>query len=179
MLVTRGPLWARKRLETLVALNLGRYDAWLDAYRDPPWRRVPLSRVDRPAPPDRTRWDARGTLLMSRNGLTIVLDGLSHAPRLEVSLDRNDDYRLVFLRGEEPVGTALVEKLEVTRRGLATRSVAIPDKARKQGFDAVRIFPVDGDFAWSLGHLHLAQRVRDSEDAPDPLSTPRDSPSGQ
>lgn len=31
-LVTRGPLWSWERLRAVVAMNLGQYDVWLDAY---------------------------------------------------------------------------------------------------------------------------------------------------
>ncbi len=165
-LVIRGRLWDLNRLEAVVGLNLGKYDQWLDAYRDPPRWQVPLARVDRPAPPDRTRWDARGTFVLSRKGMVVTLDSPSHAAGIELSLDRNDDYRITFLLGDLPLGSAVVEKLEETRRGLATREVVVPEPARTRGFDAVGIVPVDGDFAWALGHLHIRQ--------PDPGSAARD-----
>jgi hypothetical protein len=70
------------------------------------------------------------------------------ASRLEISLDHNDRYRLIYYRGESSIGHADVAPDLRVRTGLQRVWLDAPP-----GFDALGVLPLYGDGAYSLGHV--------------------------
>ena len=77
---------------------------------------------------------------------------------LDVSLDSNDTYRIVFLKRYEKVAHVDVGPVPQHRRsaGLASYVVDIPLRAQNAGFDTVFVTTLVGDDnAYAVGHLLL------------------------
>ncbi|MCA9945311.1 MAG: hypothetical protein KC449_17630 [Anaerolineales bacterium] len=152
-LITRGDLWDTNRLREIWHMNLGQNDYLIDyeAYRYPGMVHTPLTAVQT-AKPAGTPLDSPGVLLFSPRGLEIQLETAVHPTQLQLSLDNNDDYQLVYFNDGVEVGQQLVPA-PYTPDGLAVHEVAIPETAVAAGFNRVRIFPMRGDNLFGLGHF--------------------------
>ncbi|MEM1008442.1 MAG: hypothetical protein AAGJ35_05505, partial [Myxococcota bacterium] len=86
-----------------------------------------------------------------------------HVRELDLSLDSDDDVRVVFWSGERRIGQLEVRarplpKLDVHAKRFHKSSLQlyrakIPLRVQKQGFDRVEIRPTRGDGRYALGHL--------------------------
>jgi hypothetical protein len=103
-------------------------------------------------------WNADGNHVFSCaptcRELRLALPALAHAPALELSVDNNDRYELLFYRGDTAVARANVDP-HPTAPGLRVAEVQVPAAAVAGGFDAVGVRPLYGDGRYSLGHLVL------------------------
>lgn len=97
-------------------------------------------------------WDGPGNVVF-RDRLLVTLDEIKHPGVLSLGLDGNDRYSLALIRGNMQV-----EILEVgpsASHGLEAYRVEVPQEAADRGFDSILIEVVDGDGAYSIGHLLL------------------------
>ncbi|HEX5658311.1 MAG TPA: hypothetical protein VFX59_14010 [Polyangiales bacterium] len=155
--VIAGPLFSFSRLKAVVLLNLGLRDSLLDRdrYRDPKTSHATLEDLSEPVR-EHALWDATGTFQIPARGVTIELPKPSHAVRLELSVDGNDDYRLEFRSGTKAL--AKVDTPAEARGAMRTRKVQVPDAARSAGFDYIYVRPSGGDGMYSIGYLRLYDR---------------------
>jgi len=155
-LITRGPLWSGARWRTIVAMNLGLYDGLIDGdlYRFPSTRRRPLSDfgVEKKAG---SAWNAPGSLTLRRSGVQVELGAVRHTARINVGLDNNDLYYLLFMRGGEEVGQVVVDPPSLPGGGMSPVMVSVPNSAIRAGYDSVRVMPRGGDDRYSLAHFLL------------------------
>lgn len=153
-LIVRGPIWSRDRWQAILDMNLRRHDHLIDraAYRFPGMQTVVLADLGPPLP-EGTRWDAEGTRLLNAAGLRIALPAPTHAMQVTLSVDGNDEYHLVFLRGDEELGS--VQAPFKRRGGLAQVAVLAPVRAIRRGYDTLCIVPREGDKKYSIGGLRL------------------------
>lgn len=103
---------------------------------------------------ENSAWDAPTNVVFSRSKLVIILPEASRAGAASLSVDNNDTYTIEFLGGGERRGSVVVEKRN-NGGGLAVHQIEVPEIARSQSFDEIRIVGKDGDGAYSLGHLLL------------------------
>jgi arabinofuranosyltransferase len=157
-LVTRGPLFDRRRLAEIWNFNTGRYGHLVraEAYRYPAPIQVELGEVSTPKPTG-TRWNQPGNIVFRPAGVEVRLRRPSHARMLEVSLDHNDDYELVFVDGSRPITRQAVPAQTTPQGGLVVRGVEVPAAAVDRGYETVLIRPLRGDNAYALGHLRLLE----------------------
>lgn len=158
--LTQGPLWTKKRWATIYNFHRGTYDHLIDKnqYRFPKALKRTAEEVSTPKQQG-TRWNASGNMVL-RNGKKIHNDALwvtfpevQHSATLELSGDHNDGYHLVFLQGEELLGTTTIYPDKGAKAGLAVFNAYAPKPAIHKGYDAVIVFPIEGDGHYSLGHL--------------------------
>jgi hypothetical protein len=97
-------------------------------------------------------------LLFEEEGIVVQLDSVSHATRVEFSVDHNDAYLLRLLNGAVTVATIPIASQWIPERGLRVDTVAVPRPAVSVGFDHIEIEPVRGDGKYCLGHLRLLPR---------------------
>ncbi|HEX6275534.1 MAG TPA: hypothetical protein VFZ53_20980 [Polyangiaceae bacterium] len=71
---------------------------------------------------------------------------------VELSVDHNDYYRVVYYRARRPLAMTTIK--QSSGKGLAVRRVDVPSRARG-GFDALGVFPLHGDGRYALGHVRL------------------------
>jgi hypothetical protein len=87
-------------------------------------------------------------------GLRVELPELSRASAVDLSVDGNDRYSVLFARGSQVEGIASIDRSK-KGGGLAVHKVAVPEPARTPGFDRIEIVPVEGDNYYSVGHVIL------------------------
>jgi hypothetical protein len=133
--------------------------------------RVTLSEFETPRARG-TPWDAPGNIVIPGDPgyLVVEMEEPARAPVVELSLDNNDRYRIEFLRGGTIVGEHSVGP-DMTTGGLIVYRIEVPAEAVQAGYDAVRIGAVEGDSAWSVGHLRLLP-----DGVPEPDSVGDDGP---
>ncbi len=153
--IIRGPLFSPGRWWDIVKMNLGAYDSLIDVdkYRFPGQRRVEHARLGK-AKKAGTPGNAKGNLVLPGQGVHVSLAETSRAKTIELTVDGNDNYRLLFMKGADELGKATIEA-EGRRGGLAQHTVTVPAKAARKGFDAIKVIPFGGDKKYSLGHLAL------------------------
>lgn len=146
------------RFRTIVAMNLGKYDHLIDyayfRYGGPARTLAEVAEVKA----DGTPWDAPGTVRMSSAPAIIRVDDKPGRKVLEVTLDSNDTYRIVFLKRFRKIAHVDVGPVPQHRRqpGLASYVVNIPPGAVDAGFDTIFVTTLVGDDnAYAVGHLLL------------------------
>lgn len=155
--ITRGRIFSWKRFVTIVKMNTGAYDHLVDedAYLYPGRLHVGISRINKPKRSG-TPWDGPGTRVLPNSGIRIDLEGIVHASELEISLDHNDDYKILFQMGDGLLATAIIESSRMKTGGLAVHRVEVPQEAARKGYDTLIVMPHAGDKKYSLGHVLVA-----------------------
>jgi arabinofuranosyltransferase len=151
-LVTQDPLWRWERFRAIWHFNTGGYDDLIrrSSYGTRRLRAADLSTVRREAAstedPEITR--------MHETGVEIDFGLHIKSGRLEISVDGNDDYVLVFADGKREIGRRLLWR--AWDGGADQLHVTVLDvPASRNGFD--RIF-VRARWAWgtcSVGHIRI------------------------
>ena len=152
--VVSGPIWSAHRFHDMFNFLTRRYDHWI------PFRKYyyagmvhrSLAQVSTPKARG-SHWNASDNLVFGESGIEIHLGKAVSHPRLEVSLDGNDGYRVEFFRGRQRVlvrkiSPAYTAGLEIYRIG-----VQEPGSTKPVSYDRIRFLPVQGDRHYALGHL--------------------------
>jgi hypothetical protein len=137
-IIAAGPIWSAERFRTIAAMNMGRYERLIAAYG---LARVPLDGVTQP-----------GDLAMTLRGVEVVLPQPTRAGRIELSVSRNDAYRVLFINNGSVVGERSIDQ-PMTRDGSVRTHVVEAPNVRE--FDAIRIVPSRGDSVYHLGYLRV------------------------
>lgn len=155
VLITRGPLFDPDRLVEIWRFNTHQYDHLVDfdAYRYPHLVRVGLARVSEPKAPGAPASNP-ANIPFYDSGIEIDLGARRSAVRLEVSLDGNDIYQLVYLSGSARVAAQTIPAPSLSP-GLAVHRLDVPPGAAARGYDRIRILPMQGDDTYALGHVIL------------------------
>jgi hypothetical protein len=113
---------------------------------------IPLSQISTPKAQN-SDWAAFGNVLIKMEGLRVELPLLSRSRFVEISVDSNDRYDVLFARGSQVEGAAVIQKS--MKGGISIERVAVPPVAVGTGFDRIEIVPVEGDGYYSVGHVTL------------------------
>jgi arabinofuranosyltransferase len=154
--ITRGPLWSTARLGAIWKMNLGRFDHLIDRsfYRHAGVvaRLKELANIKAAGTPP----TAEGNRLLD-SPLTVLCEDRSGRRYIDVSVDSDDRYFLVFLKNERHVATLEFGPVPDYRRqpGLTILTLDLPPAATAEGFDAIVINAAAGDDPAAIGHLLL------------------------
>lgn len=96
-------------------------------------------------------WNAVGNVKLFGFGVAIDFGGPVKAKSLEISLDGNDRYLLVFQNQGRDL--AELDLAPSAKTGLVVHQLKVPPTAR--GFDRLLVIPSEGDQRYGLGHLRL------------------------
>jgi arabinofuranosyltransferase len=154
-IITRSPdLWSAERLRAIWMMNTGQYSALID--RDYFRFSGFITSLDAlsDVKADETEWDAHGAVVL-KQPLAVRVEDRGGRRFLDVSLDSNDQYLLVFVKGNTAVGNLVVGPIPAHRRkpGLTSYTLDVPPRAVLGGFDTVVVAPAGGDEAYSIGHM--------------------------
>lgn len=147
-------LWSRERLWTIWKMNTGAYATLVDRdfyrYGGSVASLADLSGVKA----SETPWDAPGNHMLEQP-LAVRVEDRAGRRFVDVSLDANDKYTLIFVKGNAAVGRVEVGPVPRHRRktGLASYTVDIPWRAEHGGFDTIVVAPSAGDDQYAIGHL--------------------------
>lgn len=152
--ITRGRIWSTERWGAIFGMALGRYEHLIDVqrYRFPPAPSVPQASLAEPRAPG-SRTGASGTTLVEWPGLDVVLPQPSHAGRIEVGVDGNDAWALVYFRGAQDLAISKLPRRPGSAPGLEPIVADVPRSAAEAGFDRVRVIPYGGDGRSAIGQL--------------------------
>jgi hypothetical protein len=146
------------RLEAIAQMNLGAFDSLIDfdRYRYGGTIRslADLTQVKA----DQTSWEAPGVVSLVQGPLVIRVEDRPGRRYLDVSLDSNDEYRILFLKRYKKVAHLDVGPVPRHRRGpgLASFTVTVPARATREGFDTITVAVKTGDDrAYAVGHFLL------------------------
>jgi arabinofuranosyltransferase len=148
-IVTRGPIWRWQRAREIWRFNTGAYRSLIDGssygLRHVPAADLAVRKAEGAAA------DA-DVVRVQEGGIAVDFERELTGP-VEVSLDANDDYRIVYSRTGRDVGEQLIRARWPNTdgtRGLALYQLA-PDGAPT--FDQIRIYQYRGYGPFSIGHL--------------------------
>lgn len=153
-LITRGPVFDRKRLWTVLQMNLGRYDYLIEEYQQHRVIHVTEDQVSHPVP-DGTRWDDPAVWIIPHQALEVELKNTCHSDEVAISLDRDDTYRIDFMLGDVRIAETTLEADLSGAQGMLSRTITVPVSAQDLGYDAMRVIPRKGDERYAIGHLLL------------------------
>jgi hypothetical protein len=168
-LITRGRLFDINRLIEIWNMNTGKYNKLIDfdTYRYPGRVNVRLDQLE-PPKHEGSSLDAPANIRFPASGVQIDLQERSHMRRLEVSLDQNATYQIIYLdRGFAIAKQTLESTLHYNAgfsvrqssppTGLAIYSIDIPPTVAAQGYDNLWILPIRGDNQYRIGYLKLSK----------------------
>lgn len=155
MLIVQGRLFDPNRLLEIWKMNTGQYDYLIDqdAYRYPELIRRSYADVSLPVS-GLENCQSPGATVMTDSGLEITMPELTRAAWLEISLDGNDRYQVVYYQGDRELAVEIIPTAYLPDPGgISTRRLPVPAKAASAGFDRMRLFPYAGGAPYCLGTL--------------------------
>jgi arabinofuranosyltransferase len=149
-----GDLWSWSRLGTIVAMNLGRYDRFIDRarYRYPHRQQLPLGELSKPVA-EGTPWNDPAARAMNQDGVELSLSGVSHATRLDLMLDGDAAHVVELKRGGEVLDSTRVPAAALP--DLRSSRISIPARVAQQGFDRLFIRPLSNGGHHAVAHARL------------------------
>lgn len=131
------------------------YRVFEEARREPIRKsRVEMKQVQRAG----ARWDGEGAVVLDKRGVAVDLGGRVHAPRIGLSVDGNDSYRLELYLENRPVALYPVQPPGNGAGGLQLETIDLPGEIAATGYDTAKVVPERGDGYYSLGHLVLIDK---------------------
>ncbi|HOP07745.1 MAG TPA: hypothetical protein PLF13_10695 [candidate division Zixibacteria bacterium] len=152
-ILTRGNLWSLERLGVIWRFNFGYHDVLLDRFLKRPWR-LSLDEVCTPVALGTPFNDSLCHVLCD-NGLVIVDVGHPTGGRVELAVDHNDFYQLVFYAaGIEPIEDT-IQLHWIPERGMRVDTLALDELLRGAEIDSICVVGFGGDGKYSLGHFRF------------------------
>jgi len=155
-LIISGPLWTAERWRAIFEMNAGMKEHLVDymRYRYPRMQRATLADLSEPVPRGYV-WNGVLATVLQKDGILVDLERPYQRSMIEMSMDHNDIYKVVFLRRGEKIGTVYVEPRLIAGGGMTTEAFAAPNAAVRDGYDALHILPLGGDNLYSIGHIRI------------------------
>ncbi len=146
--ITEDPIWSRQRFQTILDMNLGRYDYLVSSYG---LVRTTLDALNHPAA-DGANWNTPPAIVMTLRGVVVAAERSHRGGTLDISVSDNDDYRLEFRLGANVVGERVLHQRLISNGALRTSQVTTPNAE----WESIAIVPSGGDSLYSLAHLAYA-----------------------
>ncbi len=155
LLAIQGELVNPQRLAAIWKLNSGQYDRLIDfdTYRYPKLVLVQLDQFNQ-AETHSSAWDSAESFIFGESGIEIELGQRSQAKRIELSLDGDNAYQVVYLDETREIAQQQLAA-QSSRSGLQATCLKTPIRASQAGFTRLRIFATHGDDRYSLGNIRL------------------------
>ena len=150
--ITSGNVFSYRRMGEIVKFNTGAYAHLLNAYLTPHLIEISLEYLSEPRK-DGSLWCALDNTIFDEQGVQIDLGKMYYSPSLEISRDGNDVLRMLYFNTGRQVAEQVIPPKILPFEGMAVSVVDIPAEAVSAGYDMIRIFPIDGDGRYSLGHI--------------------------
>lgn len=146
-IITRGPLFSKERFQTILEMNAGVYDPYIDRdlYQFFGIRKVPVSLI--------SARDSRYDIQVK--GAEIALDNAVHNSLIQMSFTSDDDFQVLYFLGDERVAALHVPAKTTREEKLEVNELVTPVAAIRQGYDKVRVLPFKGDKHYAIGHFVL------------------------
>jgi hypothetical protein len=146
-IITEGAVWSEARFETILAMNLGRYDYLISSYG---LIRTPIETLDHPVV-DGADWNSPPAYLLTLRGILLSSDFRRVGGNVEITVSGNDDYRLQFRLNGKTVGERTIHQTVMSGGNLRTSRIEAPET----DWNAIAITPSGGDSLYSLAHVRV------------------------
>lgn len=155
--ITRGNLFDRERWRAIWLINTSQLNFLIDqdTYRLPKLVQVQVELLNN-ARLDDNSGISSSAIAFQESGIEIIFGKTIKPSNIEISLDGNNSYQLIYLQNGDEVGKQKLE-MKGNKPGLQSTCLEVLPKARKTGFDALRIFSIAGDSQYSLGNIQIDQ----------------------
>lgn len=154
-LVVRGDLFDFNRIKEIIRFNLGLNDFLVEDFLKRPLQ-LEYSDVSRYVKPG-TAYNANCCYIMNDFGINVDFGKMIHPSSLEISLDHNDSYRIIFYRDTIVCDSQNILADWDQKKGLAVHTLPIDSSISIAGFNNITIIPVSGYGGFSLGHIRYFQ----------------------
>lgn len=152
-LITRGPLFRRRRWEAIVRMNLGALDHLVDRerYRFPGVARITQAQASasRPAIVPAAATDGTG---LPTTGVRIDLERAHRGREVQLTLTSGGEHLAVFFRGGK---VAAFSRFQAGAAGAAAATTIAVPAAAARGFDSFAVLPRAVPSAFAVGALVL------------------------
>jgi hypothetical protein len=135
-------------------MNLGMYDYLLEAYDQYGAEMALYSQLCSPRPAGLV-WNSDKNIVIEEKGLHVSVDSLPAGPCLELTVDHNDDYEFIFLRGNKELARIMSEIEYRSRGGLRFDTLCLSDTVPLAEIDKILVIPGRGDGKFSVGHIRF------------------------
>jgi arabinofuranosyltransferase len=155
-IITQSRLFSWSRILTIFSANLGRYNHLIDfkAYRYPTMIHRNLADLEFSEKKASTE-GKESYLVITDCGIQINLGKIIHSQGMEISLDSDDDYLIVYSKNKIEIASQRIKAALIPRSGLHCYAIKVPDKAVKKGYNELIILPVRGDGQYAVGKTRL------------------------
>jgi arabinofuranosyltransferase len=163
--ITSGNLFSMERWVEIWKMNTGQYNALIntDRYQFPTMSLTNLSQLGKPQSVSANP-GTLGALGFGDQGLDIDLQGTRPTKTLELSLEGNDNYLLMFMNGAKVISSTLIPASTTSESSQIVYTRTLPDAVLQGGCSHIRILPVRtngslslnlirGDGTYSIGYL--------------------------
>jgi arabinofuranosyltransferase len=148
--VTRGPIWRLHRFREIWRFNTGGNGS-LIAQSTYGLRRIPAAELTNPKAEGASS-TAPDAIRIREAGVAVEFGRAIHGP-IEISLDGNDDYRLVFLLKRHEVARELIRARWPNTDGSLGLAVYRLGPTTLGGFDEIRVHAYRGFGVFTMGHV--------------------------
>ena len=148
-LITEGPIWTRERWRTIWRMHTGQYEHYIASYG---LVRMPLARLEYARSEGAAGAGTPDLVGMTLRGVEVSLGPSRTARALDLSVSRNDRYRIALMANGVEVH---VTRLNQPMSGDGTLLTHVVDLPHEVTFDAVLVQPSGGDARYFLGHLKV------------------------
>jgi len=152
-ILTRGELFSLNRIYEIIKFTLGRYDHFLEAYDDTPVDIIDIDEYNKKYASDTTS-SAKRYFTIPKAGIQLAFGEIKLTSQLEIELDSDDDYILVFLNTHVEVYDKIVPATKDST-GIIQHLIDIPATVLIEGYDGLRIYPYNGDDIFRLGRVRF------------------------
>jgi arabinofuranosyltransferase len=155
-IITRDKLFSWSRILTIFSTNLGRYNHLIDfkAYRYPTMIHRNLEDLEFSEKKAASKGKER-YLVITDCGIQINLGKITHSEVIEISLDSDDDYLVVYSKNKTEIANQKIKAALIPKSGLHCYAIKVPDKAVKKGYNELIILPARGDGKYAVGKARL------------------------
>jgi len=152
-LIISGDLFTAERFKTILAMNLGRYQPLIDLehYQFPYEVHFLLSELPQVQP------GSQRSVNFNPNGwkISVFLEFISHATKVEIGLDAQDECLVLFSNNKNTLDTMRVGVSQGA--GMQPRGVSVLEVAVGRGYDFIRLVPLSGDSTCVPGWIKLLE----------------------
>jgi hypothetical protein len=114
---------------------------------------VKLSDIKKPKTEGRSIYNPKNFLLREC-GIQIKLGKLYHAKRMEISMDRNNTYQIIYLHNNLELAKQTSRSHFTSPSGkLVVNSLDVPGRAVQNGYNRIIILPLTDNGMRVIGHI--------------------------
>jgi len=143
-LIIKGNLYDINRLKEIWNMNTGKYSDLIEKYLNQPIKTIDITNLKQIE--EKTE--------LEYSGIQLVLGKINFSKKIELSIDSNDDYLILFLNNNSEVGEKIIT-YNNSENKISSIVIETPKSAIQKGFDKIKIIPLQGDGYYNFYDIKL------------------------